>query len=179
VDFAVTKPDIDAAVTKVLESSQFALGEEVAAFEREFASYVGAAEAVGVNSGTSALHLALLAAGVGLHAVQHLEQGAACCIAGDDCRSVVAARHYTIVVRNTEVPLGTVAMATPTAFVEKRLDISRGADADLARFIDAMTPSPPVGSWGAFSSSCHQASALISKGLKGSSKFFLATSDLL
>jgi dTDP-4-amino-4,6-dideoxygalactose transaminase len=59
------KPEIDAAVTKVLESSQFALGEEVAAFEREFASYVGAAEAVGVNSGTSALHLALLAAGVG------------------------------------------------------------------------------------------------------------------
>ncbi len=59
------KPDIDAAILKVLESSQFALGDEVAAFEREFAAYVGATEGVGVNSGTSALHLALLALGVG------------------------------------------------------------------------------------------------------------------
>lgn len=41
------------------------LGPEVAAFEREFAAYVGAAHGIGVNSGTSALHLALLAAGVG------------------------------------------------------------------------------------------------------------------
>ena len=38
---------------------------EVAAFEREFAAYCGASEAIGVNTGTSALHLALLAAGVG------------------------------------------------------------------------------------------------------------------
>jgi dTDP-4-amino-4,6-dideoxygalactose transaminase len=63
--YASIKPDVDAAVMSVLESCQFALGEQVAAFEREFAAYVGAAEAVGVNSGTSALHLALLAAGVG------------------------------------------------------------------------------------------------------------------
>jgi dTDP-4-amino-4,6-dideoxygalactose transaminase len=49
----------------VLESAQFILGDEVAAFEREFAAYCEAAEAIGVNSGTSALHLALLAAGVG------------------------------------------------------------------------------------------------------------------
>ncbi len=59
------KPEIDAAVLRVLESSQFILGEEVAGFEREFATYCGATEAVAVNSGTSALHLALLAAGVG------------------------------------------------------------------------------------------------------------------
>ena len=59
------KPDIDAAVLRVLDSSQFILGEEVAAFEREFAAYCGATEAIGVNSGTSALHLALLAAGIG------------------------------------------------------------------------------------------------------------------
>jgi dTDP-4-amino-4,6-dideoxygalactose transaminase len=57
--------EIDAAVTRVLESSQFVLGEEVAAFEQDFAKYCGAAECVAVNSGTSALHLALLAAGVG------------------------------------------------------------------------------------------------------------------
>ena len=59
------KDEIDAAVLRVLESTQFILGEEVAAFEREFAAYCHASEAVGVNSGTSALHLALLAAGIG------------------------------------------------------------------------------------------------------------------
>ena len=59
------KPEIDAAVLRVLDSAQFILGPEVAAFEREFAAYCGTTEAIGVNSGTSALHLALLAAGVG------------------------------------------------------------------------------------------------------------------
>ena len=59
------QPEIDTAVLRVLDSTQFVLGDEVAAFEQEFAAYCGASEAVGVNSGTSALHLALLAAGVG------------------------------------------------------------------------------------------------------------------
>jgi dTDP-4-amino-4,6-dideoxygalactose transaminase len=59
------KPEIDAAVAKILESSQFVLGEEVAGFEREFAAYCGAAQGIAVNSGTSALHLAFLAAGIG------------------------------------------------------------------------------------------------------------------
>jgi dTDP-4-amino-4,6-dideoxygalactose transaminase len=59
------KPEIDAAVAKIMESSQFVLGEEVAGFEREFAAYSGAAHGVAVNSGTSALHLAFLAAGIG------------------------------------------------------------------------------------------------------------------
>jgi dTDP-4-amino-4,6-dideoxygalactose transaminase len=59
------KPEIDAAISKVLESSQFVLGEEVASFEKEFAAYAGAPEGIAVNSGTSALHLAFLAAGIG------------------------------------------------------------------------------------------------------------------
>jgi dTDP-4-amino-4,6-dideoxygalactose transaminase len=59
------KPEIDRAVLDVLESTQFVLGEQVAAFERAFASHCGAKHGVAVNSGTSALHLALLAAGVG------------------------------------------------------------------------------------------------------------------
>jgi len=59
------KHDIDAAVARVFDSGQFVLGDEVAAFEREFADYCGAREGIAVNSGTSALHLALLAAGVG------------------------------------------------------------------------------------------------------------------
>lgn len=57
--------ELDAAVLGVLRSGAFILGPEVAAFEREFADYTGAAQAIGVNTGTSALHLALLAAGIG------------------------------------------------------------------------------------------------------------------
>ncbi len=63
--YASIKNEIDAAVLGVLSSGQFALGPEVAAFEQEFAAYCGADHGIGVNSGTSALHLALLAAGVG------------------------------------------------------------------------------------------------------------------
>lgn len=59
------KPEIDAAIARVLESSQFVLGAEVAEFEKEFAAYCGTSESIALNSGTSALHLALLAAGVG------------------------------------------------------------------------------------------------------------------
>lgn len=59
------KPEIDEAVLSVLGSGQYVLGPEVEAFEREFAAAHGAAHAVAVNTGTSALHLALLAAGVG------------------------------------------------------------------------------------------------------------------
>jgi dTDP-4-amino-4,6-dideoxygalactose transaminase len=59
------KAEIDAAIAGVLESSQFCLGSEVAAFEREYAAYCQAKFCAGMNSGTSALHLALLAAGVG------------------------------------------------------------------------------------------------------------------
>jgi dTDP-4-amino-4,6-dideoxygalactose transaminase len=59
------KPEIQAAIAGVLESGQFVLGDEVAKFEQEMAAYVGAAHGVAVNSGTSALHLALLALKVG------------------------------------------------------------------------------------------------------------------
>ncbi|HYK87181.1 MAG TPA: DegT/DnrJ/EryC1/StrS family aminotransferase [Acidobacteriota bacterium] len=59
------KSEIDQAIAKVLEESQFILGKEVAALEKEFAGYCCARFAVGTNSGTSALHLALLAAGIG------------------------------------------------------------------------------------------------------------------
>ena len=59
------QPEINAAVARVLESAQFVLGEEVAAFEREFAEYCQVKHAIALNSGTSALHLALLASGIG------------------------------------------------------------------------------------------------------------------
>jgi dTDP-4-amino-4,6-dideoxygalactose transaminase len=57
--------EVRAAIDHVLETCQFTLGEDVAAFEEEFAAYCRADFGVGVNSGTSALHLALLAANVG------------------------------------------------------------------------------------------------------------------
>lgn len=59
------KDEIDNAVLKVLDSTQFALGDEVFAFEKEFAAYCSACDGIAVNTGTSALHLALLAAGIG------------------------------------------------------------------------------------------------------------------
>jgi dTDP-4-amino-4,6-dideoxygalactose transaminase len=62
--YRALKPEIDAAVLEVLDRAQFILGPAVTAFEAEFAKYCHTADAIGVNSGTSALHLALLAAGV-------------------------------------------------------------------------------------------------------------------
>jgi dTDP-4-amino-4,6-dideoxygalactose transaminase len=63
--YRTIKPEIDAAIARVLESSQFVLGAEVAAFEQEFAAFCETKDCIALNSGTSALHLALLAAGVG------------------------------------------------------------------------------------------------------------------
>jgi dTDP-4-amino-4,6-dideoxygalactose transaminase len=65
IQYQNIKPEMDAAIAGVLERGQFILGSEVAAFEQEFATYCGAAECIALNSGTSALHLALLAAGIG------------------------------------------------------------------------------------------------------------------
>lgn len=59
------KGEIDAAVGRVLASTSYVLGHEVEAFERQFAAYCGVDHAVAVNSGTSALHLALLSAEIG------------------------------------------------------------------------------------------------------------------
>src|SRR5262249_2184053 len=59
------KAEVDAAIASVLESGEFVLGDEVAVFEEEFAAYCDARFGIAVNSGTSALHLALLAGGIG------------------------------------------------------------------------------------------------------------------
>lgn len=59
------KDEIHEAIGAVLESSSFILGEQVRLFEQEFSAFCGARFAVGVNSGTDALHLALRALGVG------------------------------------------------------------------------------------------------------------------
>jgi dTDP-4-amino-4,6-dideoxygalactose transaminase len=59
------KTEVNAAIQGVLDSCAFTLGPEVVAFEQEFAAYSGSVHGMGVNTGTSALHMALLAAGVG------------------------------------------------------------------------------------------------------------------
>jgi dTDP-4-amino-4,6-dideoxygalactose transaminase len=57
--------EIDEATARVLTSGQFILGAELDHFEREWAEYVGAKHCVGVGNGLDALHLALLAIGIG------------------------------------------------------------------------------------------------------------------
>ena len=62
--YSSIKAEVDASIARVLDSGNFILGGEVEAFEKEFASYCGAKHAVCVSSGTEALYLSLLAAGV-------------------------------------------------------------------------------------------------------------------
>ncbi len=61
----IIEEDEKRAVIEALESGQLAQGPRVAAFERAFAEYCGTTHAVAVNSGTAALHVALLAHGIG------------------------------------------------------------------------------------------------------------------
>jgi len=65
VQYKAIQSEIDTAINSVLDSCQFTLGTEVVEFEKEFATYSGSVHGVGVNTGTSALHLALLSAGIG------------------------------------------------------------------------------------------------------------------
>lgn len=62
---ALISTELEAAISRVLASSSFVLGSEVAAFEREFAAYCGTDYCIGVGNGTDALHIALLACNVG------------------------------------------------------------------------------------------------------------------
>jgi len=64
VQYLSLKKEIDGAIQNVLNTTQFILGPEVAEFEKEMAAYLGVKYAIGVSSGTSALEIGLLAAGV-------------------------------------------------------------------------------------------------------------------
>jgi dTDP-4-amino-4,6-dideoxygalactose transaminase len=64
-DYAQKRPGIDAAVSRVLASGWFILGQEVARFEEEFARWLGVAHVVACANGTEAIALALQAAGAG------------------------------------------------------------------------------------------------------------------
>ena len=63
--YAAIKSEVDAAIQQTLSNGTFASSSSVRAFEEEFARYCGVSYCVCVNSGTSALHLAMIAAGVG------------------------------------------------------------------------------------------------------------------
>ena len=63
--YRLIKDEVDAHVQRVMDSCRFVLGENVDSFEREFARFCGTDYAMGVANGTDALHLALLACGIG------------------------------------------------------------------------------------------------------------------
>ena len=63
--YRALRHEIDAAVARVLQSGWYILGQEVRAFEAEFAAWLGTGAAVGCGNGTDALALALRALGVG------------------------------------------------------------------------------------------------------------------
>src|SRR5512137_236940 len=65
VQYQQLKTEIDQAIHGVLETSHYILGSQGQAFEAEAAAYLGVRHAIGVASGTDALHLALRAAGLG------------------------------------------------------------------------------------------------------------------
>ena len=62
---AELRGELDAAIARVLDSGWFLLGEELEAFEGQFAAYCGAAHCVGVHSGLDAIELLLRAHGIG------------------------------------------------------------------------------------------------------------------
>lgn len=63
--YVTIRDEIQAAVSEVLENGWFILGRHVESFEEKFTEYCGSGQAIGVGSGTEALHLALRACGVG------------------------------------------------------------------------------------------------------------------
>ncbi|HEY1656520.1 MAG TPA: DegT/DnrJ/EryC1/StrS family aminotransferase [Candidatus Tumulicola sp.] len=65
MQYAGIRAEVAAALDGVLTSAAFVMGEDVAAFEREFARYTGTSQCVGVASGTSALKLGMQALGIG------------------------------------------------------------------------------------------------------------------
>ena len=57
--------EIDAAIARVCDQGRYILGQETSAFEAEFAAYIGVRYAIGVGSGTEALHAAIVAGEIG------------------------------------------------------------------------------------------------------------------
>ena len=62
IQYQLLKAEVDQAIHSVLDTSYYILGPEGQTFEKEAAAYLGVKHAIGVSSGTDALHLALRAA---------------------------------------------------------------------------------------------------------------------
>ncbi|MCL2103168.1 MAG: DegT/DnrJ/EryC1/StrS family aminotransferase, partial [Syntrophorhabdaceae bacterium] len=65
IQYSNLRNEIDKGLLEALEATQFILGPNVSAFETEAATFLGAKHAIAVASGTDALHLAMLASGIG------------------------------------------------------------------------------------------------------------------
>jgi dTDP-4-amino-4,6-dideoxygalactose transaminase len=63
--YLVIENEVDQAINRVLPTGRYVIGPELAGFEQEFAAFCGTRYAIGVSNGTDALHLALLACGIG------------------------------------------------------------------------------------------------------------------
>ena len=63
--YAEIKDEVERGLAETIENCSFILGPNVQAFEKETAAYLGVKHAIGVASGTDALHLALIAEGIG------------------------------------------------------------------------------------------------------------------
>lgn len=91
-EYASMKDELDEATSRVLESGVYILGDESAAFEREFAAWAGARAARAVNSGTDAIYLTLKALGVGagdeVITVSHTAVNTALAISKTDAKPV-------------------------------------------------------------------------------------------
>ncbi len=103
------KGEIDAAIARVLDKGWYILGDEVKAFEAEFAAYIGALYGIGVGSGTEALHLALAACGIGpgdeVITVSHTAVAAVAAIELVGATPVlvdIESQHYTLDPRHLE-----------------------------------------------------------------------------
>jgi dTDP-4-amino-4,6-dideoxygalactose transaminase len=102
------RAEIEAAIARVLDSGRFILGEEVAAFERAFAAFVGAPYAVGCGSGTDAIALALRAAGA--------RPGDGVILPANACVPVIAAvRQAGLVPRLADVDAATLTLDPASA----------------------------------------------------------------
>jgi dTDP-4-amino-4,6-dideoxygalactose transaminase len=62
--YQAIQPEIDVAMQRVIDSTSFILGKEVTRFENDYAAFCQAEHCVGTDSGTAALHLALIICGV-------------------------------------------------------------------------------------------------------------------
>jgi dTDP-4-amino-4,6-dideoxygalactose transaminase len=111
--YLAQKPEIDAAIARVLASGRYILGDEVRAFESEFAAYLGVGFAVGVANGTDAIEVSLRALGIGPgHAVLAPSHTAVATIAAIERAGarpvlidVANANAYTIGVAGVEAAL--------------------------------------------------------------------------